>query len=90
MAKLSRDEQEQLDRLVEKSKAPDRPQMGRSAAISFDLGDLSDDKRIKKAIKMGLLDPFDDDDEEEAPPKDEEQTEADETPRRRGYFERGE
>lgn len=79
MAKLSSDEQKMLKQLQAKAEAPDEPAIGRSIRVNID---LSDDNQVKRAIKWGLL-PADEDEEE----TDGGEEEAEETPKRRGFFE---
>lgn len=79
MAKLTAEEERALKRLMEKREAPDSGPVGRSVNVSIDLGDP---KQVERAQRLGLLDLF----EDEEPEVDTEADEADDTPKRKGYF----
>lgn len=52
MAKLSKDEEDVLDRLMKKREAPDAPPVTKSISASIDLGD---EKQVERAIEHGFL-----------------------------------
>jgi hypothetical protein len=79
VARLSKQEQAMLEKLTAKSEAPDRSPSGRTVNVNIDLGDP---KQVKMAERYGLLDGYDEDDEE----TEDDDTDADETPKRRGFF----
>jgi hypothetical protein len=84
MAKLTKKEADLLAKLTAKAEAPDEPAIGRSVSAVVD---LSDDKAVGRALKLGLLeagDVGDDDGDDEGDGEDDE--EGDEPPTRRGYF----
>lgn len=70
-----------LKALQEKSEAPDAPSVGRSISVQIDLGDA---KQVALAQRHGFLDPDEDESDKEAPEGD--TKDADEKPKRRGYF----
>lgn len=78
MAKLSADEAKALKALQAKAEAPDAPSVARALNVSIDLGDP---EQVARAVKLGLLDPFDEDDGD-----GDGDGEGDDTPKRRGYF----
>ena len=85
MARLSREEQEQLDALLARRDAPDEP-AGRQESRVHNVNvtiDLSDEKQVKRAMRLGLLN---DADLEDAPPDDDEEPEPDETPGRKDRY----
>jgi hypothetical protein len=83
VAKLTAEEQAQLDALLGKKKAPERTRPNHTLSVSIDLGDP---EQVKRAQKLGFLDP--DEDEEGAADEgdDEDEDAGDEIPKRRGYF----
>jgi hypothetical protein len=85
VAKLSDSEQELLDKLTQKSKAPDAPPVSKSISANID---LSDDKQIARAIEHGFLTPAEVKEMKEEEEKDKKKG-GDSTPRRRGYFKDG-
>lgn len=78
---LSEKEQRLLQQLQEKEKAPAAPSGSRNLNVSIDLGDP---EQVARAVKLGLLDPFDDDDGDDG-----DDDAGDDTPKRRGYFSDG-
>jgi len=96
VAKLTDEEQQALDKLIEKQNAPEAPAGGaRNVDILIDLGD---EAAVERGISLGLLTPADverhgggDDDDDgdgkgkKKPPKDDPDGGA--PPQRRGYFE---
>jgi hypothetical protein len=89
MARLTSDEAKLLKRLQQKAEAPDAPSASRALNISIDLGD---EKQVERATKLGLLDALTGDDDETDDEDDDEdaQTDVEDTPRRRGYFDKDE
>lgn len=84
MAKLSEKEQEILDQLTQKAKAPDAPPVSKSISASID---LSDDKQVARAIEHGFLTPAE---VKELKEDEKDNKTKDSTPRRRGsYFKDG-
>ena len=81
MAKLSKKEADLLKSLQAKAEAPDAPPSQRVLNVSIDLGDPA---QVERATKLGLLDGIEDDGDEGA--GDEEEEEADDGPKRKGYF----
>lgn len=79
MAKLTKEEQEQLDALTKKMEAKDDE--GSSKVINYHV-DLGDPKQVKTAQKLGFLAVFTDDEEEEEEEEETEQKPA----RRKGYL----
>lgn len=82
MAKLSKKEQDLLDRLNAKLEAPESSPANRSISVNIDLGD---EKQVKLAQRFGFLDRDDDEDDDDG--SDDDDKEADQPPKRRGYFE---
>lgn len=82
MAKLSKEEQEQLDALTAKAEAPDEEEAGGGVSHVLNVAvDLGDEKQVGLARKLGFFPP----DEEETPaPEDE--VPPEEEPQRRGFF----
>jgi hypothetical protein len=86
MAQLTSEEKKLLKRLQQKSEAPDAPSVSRALNISIDLGD---EKQVERAQKLGLLDAImGDETEDEDEGADEDEDDAEDTPRRRGYFDK--
>ena len=83
---LSAKEKEMLERLTKKADEPEAPPVGRSISATIDLGDP---KQIALAIKHGFLTSDEVEDlKEEEEGKEKEGKEGDDTPKRRGYFEK--
>ena len=80
MAKLTDDEANMLKKLMAKREAPDAPAVGRSISVSIDLGD---EAQVRRAQRLGLLDS---DEAESNGAEAEGESEGDEKPKRRGYF----
>lgn len=78
MAKLSKEEQTLLDRLKAKMEAPDPGPISRAVNVTIDLGKPD---QVKLAQRFGFLDPDDDEPEDDGT-----EEEADDTPKRKGYF----
>lgn len=81
MAKLTAEQQKQLDDLTALAEAPDEEPKGIGQMLNFTI-DLSDENAVARALKLGILKPsdVDGDDDDEDP---EEEPEPDEQPRRR-------
>lgn len=79
---LSEQEKAVLVRLQKKAEEPDPAPVSRAVTASIDLGDP---KQVALAIKHGFL-TSDDVEDLDADPSDKEDEDADETPKRRGYF----
>lgn len=78
MAKLTKSEQDLLDKLNAKVEAPDRPTPNLNVTI-----DLGDDKQVALARKHGWLD---DEEDDSGDGDEDDDSEGDETPKRKGYF----
>lgn len=84
MARLSKKEQQMLERLQAKSEAPDEPITGKSFSIAVDLGD---EKQVAMAQKLGLGALFaDDDDDDDGVEDGSDEPEDDDKPKRHSYF----
>lgn len=77
MAKLTAEQQKQLDDLTALAEAPDEP-AGSSSVLNFTI-DLADESAVARAIKLGILKPGDADDD----PDDDPDPDPDPQPRRR-------
>lgn len=78
MARLTDSEQSLLKKLQAKLDAPDAGPIARAINVTIN---LADPKQVAQAIKMGLLEPFEDE-----PADADELEQVDEAPKRRGYF----
>lgn len=86
---LSDEEAKVLRRLMKKKDEPDAPAASRALNISLDLGD---EKQVKRAQSLGLLGAFsndDGDDDDDDAGDDDDDTDAEDIPKRRGYFPEG-
>lgn len=89
MAKLTDDEQAQLDALSAKRDAPDEPAASRGENVNYTI-DLSDEKAVERALKLGLLRESDVEDnggDEDASKDDDDGESRERPPKRKGYFE---
>lgn len=92
MAKLSEEEQAQLEALNAKLEAPDEP--GRGESVSF-VVDLANEASVKLATKLGLIKASDleddesDDDDKSDDDKSDDEDDPEPAPKRGGYFGKG-
>ena len=78
---LSAAEKKMLEKLQAKAEEPDPPQIARSLTASINLGNKDE---VALAKKYGFLPPDDDDEDDTGGDEDE----ADDAPKRKGYFEK--
>jgi len=83
VARLSKQEQAALEKLQAKAEAPDDGPLSRNVSFSLD---INDDKQIKRAQALGLITDLPDGFFGEVVEEGEEDEEADDTPKRDGYF----
>jgi hypothetical protein len=87
MAKLSKDQEDQLAELERLRDAPDDDRPGRGENLNFTI-DLSNDTAVRRALKLGVLtrgdlDEFDEADPDDGDDPDGGDPDPDEQPRRR-------
>jgi hypothetical protein len=85
VAKLSKDEQATLDALIARQKEPERGSGNHRLEARID---LSDDKAVKRAIKLGLIDDPDEEETETTEEENEEEESEEEVPKTRGFFDK--
>jgi len=88
VAKLSDEEQAQLDALTTKRDAPDDDGLGggRSEFVNVTI-DLSDEAAVERGLKLGFLKPGDVEGNGEGDGESDEKPPAEKPPKRKGYFE---